>query len=75
MSGFTGLAVDKINGTTVTSLKHADELLHPESLPEFNVIEFFGGARPLIVPTAKVEEANERIQQIYAIDQLSNFED
>ena len=75
MTGFTGHAVDTINGTKVTSLKQANELLNPETPPEFHVIELFGGSRPLIVPTAKVTEANERIQRIYAIDHLSNLED
>lgn len=75
MTGFTGLAVDTINGTKVTDLKQANELLNPETPPEFHVIELFGGKRPLIIPTAKVAEANERIQRIYAIDQLSNLED
>ncbi|MEP4079590.1 trypsin-like peptidase domain-containing protein [Haloferula sp.] len=75
MSGFTGQAVDTINGTKVKNLKHAHELLHPETAPEFHVIEFFGGSRPLIIPSEKVNEANGRIQRIYAIDQLSNLED
>ncbi len=75
MTGFTGLAVDTINGTKITDLKQVNELLNPETPPEFHVIELFGGSRPLIVPTAKVAEANERIQRIYAIDHLSNLED
>lgn len=75
MSGFTGLAVDTINGTTVRNLKQAYDLLHPDDPPEFHVIELFGGNRPLIVPSEKVDEANQRIQRIYTIDQLSNLED
>jgi hypothetical protein len=75
MSGFTGHAVDTINGKTVRTLNQAYELLHPEDPPEFHVIEFFGGSRPLIIPSEKVDEANERIQRIYAIDHLSNLVD
>ncbi|MGB6223081.1 trypsin-like peptidase domain-containing protein [Haloferula sp.] len=75
MSGFTGKAVDTINGVKVKNLKHAHELLYPETPPEFHVIELFGGSRPLIVPSENVDEANERIQRIYSIDELSNLED
>ena len=75
MTGFTGRAVDTINGTTVRNMKHAHELLHPDDPPEFYVVELFGGSRPLIIPSAEVNAANERIQKIYAIDQLSNLEE
>ena len=75
MSGFTGRAVDTINGTKVRDLKQAHELLHPETPPEFHVVELFGGSRPLIIPSGKVDKANERIQRIYSIDRLSNLED
>ena len=75
MDGFTGFAVDKINGVKVRDLKHANELLHPAELPEFHVIELFGASRPLVVPSAPVEEANKRVQENYGIDRLSNLEE
>jgi hypothetical protein len=75
LDGFAGLAVDKINGTEVRDLKHANELLHPEKPPEFHVIEFIGADRPLIIPSAEVEAANRRVQKSYNIPRLSNLED
>ena len=73
VSDFAGLAVDKINGVTVKSLKHADELLHPASPPEFHVIELFGAPRPVVIPASAVEAANDRVKKTYAIERLSNF--
>jgi hypothetical protein len=73
LGGFTGLAVDKINGATVKSLKHANELLNPPAPPEFHVIELFGATRPIVIPGDVVEAANERVRRTYAIERLSNF--
>jgi hypothetical protein len=73
LSGFSGLAVDKINGTLVKSLKHAHELLNPETPPEFFVIELFGASRPLIIPGKDVAAANERVSRTYSIERLSNL--
>jgi S1-C subfamily serine protease len=75
LGGFAGRAVDKINGTTVKSLKHAHELLHPSEPPEFHVIELFGSPRPLVLPAAAVAAANERVRKNSAIERLSNLED
>jgi S1-C subfamily serine protease len=75
LGDFTGYAVDKINGVEVTDLKHANALLHPEKPPEFHVIELFGASRPLIIPSAEVEKANERIGQNYGITKLENLEE
>ena len=75
LGGFAGFAVDKINGTEVTDLKHAHELLHPETAPEFHVIELFGAPRPLVIPSAAVKDANERVSRNAGIPRLSNFED
>lgn len=75
LGDFTGFAVEKINGTEVRDLKHANELLHPTNLPEFHVIELFGANRPVIIPSAKVDEANKRVQENYGITRLSNLED
>jgi S1-C subfamily serine protease len=70
---FTGLAVEKINGIKVTSLNHADELLHQENPPEFHTIELHGANRPIIIPSAKVSESTKRIQSNYGITNLKNL--
>ena len=72
---FAGRAVDKINGVTVKSLKHANELLNAASPPEFHVIELFGAPRPVIIPGNAVAAANERVKKTYAIERLSNLND
>jgi len=72
---FAGHAVEKINGTEVTDLAHAYELLHPEEVPEFHVIELFGAERPVVIPSANVAAANERVQKNYNISSLSNLKD
>ena len=72
---FTGLAVEKINGLPVRDLKHAYGLLHAENPPEFHVIELYGAQRPVIIPSAKVNEANSRVQANYGISKLSNLKD
>lgn len=75
IDGVQGLAVDKINGVEVRDLKHAYELLHPATPPEFFVIELFGADRPVVVPAKEIEAANKRVQLNYDIDQLSNLEE
>ena len=75
LGDFNGYAVDKINGVPVTDLKQAHALLHPEKSPEFHVIELFGASRPLIIPSAAVREANERIAQNYGISKLENLDE
>jgi len=75
IDNFTGLAVEKINGIPVTSLNHAYELLNGENPPEFHTIELYGANRPLIIPSAKVEEANSRVQANYGISKLKNLEE
>ncbi len=75
LGAFAGYAVEKINGTEVRDLAHAHELLHPESPPEFHVIELFGAQRPLVIPSAEVEAANERVKRNYNISRLANLED
>jgi S1-C subfamily serine protease len=70
---YPGMAVEKINGTAVKSLKQAYELLHPEKAPEYFVIELLGGDRPLVLPAAAIEAADKRIQSGYNIPKLSNL--
>jgi S1-C subfamily serine protease len=74
LSGFAGFAVDKINGVEVRDLAQAHELLHPKEMPEFFVIELFDAERPIIIPSAKIAEANKRMQD-NGIDHLENLED
>jgi S1-C subfamily serine protease len=75
LGDFTGFAVDKINGVEVTDLKQAHELLHPKEAPEFHVIELFGASRPVVIPSARVEEANRRVAENYGITRLENLAD
>ncbi|MFZ9941455.1 MAG: trypsin-like peptidase domain-containing protein [Luteolibacter sp.] len=75
LGDFEGYAVDKINGVEVTDLKHAYDLLHPEKAPEFHVIELFGAERPLVIPSAKVAEAEARIAKAYNIGKMENLTD
>ena len=74
LSDFTGFAVDKINGVEVRDLAHAHELLHPKEVPEFFVIELFDAERPVVIPSAKVAGADERMRQ-NGITRLENLED
>jgi hypothetical protein len=73
MEDFSGLAVEKINGTTVTSLSHAHELLYQKNPPEFHTIELYGANRPLVISSAEVEAANKRVQSNYGISKLHNL--
>ncbi|MDP3851947.1 MAG: trypsin-like peptidase domain-containing protein [Luteolibacter sp.] len=73
LNDFAGQAVDKINGVEVTDFKQAFELLHPEKAPEFHVIELFGASRPIVIPSAAVGEANERVAKNYGISRLENL--
>jgi hypothetical protein len=74
LSNFTGFAVDKINGTEVRDLAHAHELLRPKEAPEFFVIELFGAERPIVIPSAKVADADKRMRE-NGITRLENLED
>jgi len=73
MDNFTGLAVEKIDGISVTSLSQAQELLNKENPPEFHKIELYGANRPLVIPSAEVEAANRRVQTNYGISKLHNL--
>jgi hypothetical protein len=75
LGDFAGFAVDKINGVEVTDLKHVHDLLYGENPPEFHVIELFGAIRPIVIPSADVAAANERVARQSAIPQLANLED
>ena len=75
LSGMTGLAVEKINGVEVTDLNHAHQLLNPKEAPEFHVIELFGAANPIVIPSAAVADANARVSRNYGIPSLENLKD
>ena len=75
LGDFSGFAVDKINGVEVTDLKQAYDLLHPKEVPEFHVIELFGASRPVVIPSALVKEANQRVAKNYGIAMLENLSD
>lgn len=74
LAEFAGLAVEKINGTEVLNLAQAYELLHPPQAPEYFVIELHGANRPLVIPSAKVQDANQRIQKSCGITRLFNLD-
>lgn len=74
ISGYAGTMVDEINGVKVTSLKHAHELLYAEEQPEFITIKCEGVSRPIIVPSAEVKAANQRIMQTSGIYVPFNLE-
>jgi S1-C subfamily serine protease len=74
LGGFTGFAVDKINGTEVRDLAHAHELLHPKEAPAFFTIELFDAERPIVIPAASVAAANQRMMD-NGIDRLENLQD
>ena len=75
LGDFSGFAVDKINGAEVNDLKQAYDLLHPEKAPEFHVIELFGADRPVVIPAAKIAEAEARIAKAYGITKMENLTD
>jgi len=63
LSGFAGMVVEKVNGKAIKSLKEIHELLHQDDPPEFITIEFAGGSRPLVIPSAEAAAAHPRIMQ------------
>lgn len=74
LSDYTGYVVRDINGVEVRDLAHASELLHPKEVPEFFVIGLFDAERPIIIPSAKVQEANKRMIA-NGIETLKNLKD
>ncbi len=73
LGDYAGFAVTRINGVDVTDLTHANQLLHPEKAPEFHVIELAGANRPVIIPSAGVEAANQRVAENSGIPKLVNL--
>jgi hypothetical protein len=75
LGDFAGFAVHKINGVEDTDLQQAYGLLHPKAPPEFHVIELSGASRPVIIPSAAVDDANARVAKNYGIARLENLTD
>lgn len=64
--------VEKINGREIDTLQDvADALDNPEE--GFTVIELLGNGRPIVLDTAAVEEARQRILQRYNVRQEQNL--
>jgi S1-C subfamily serine protease len=67
-SGFTGNAVESINGVKVTDIKQLHKLLNPEVMPEFFDIRCDGLSRPIILPGKDIQMHNARILKTYGVD-------
>ncbi|MGE9267736.1 MAG: trypsin-like peptidase domain-containing protein [Verrucomicrobiales bacterium] len=65
--GFKGMVLDEIDGVKVRSLKQVAELLSQENPPDYRELKFNGGARPLVLPSAEIEAAQERLMRRLSI--------
>lgn len=68
--GYGRRIVTKVNGEEVKGLSHLYGLLYPQDgqpRPDFTVIEFAGGSRPLIIDNSDIDNANARISAGYNI--------
>ena len=62
--------VTKVNGVEVKGLNHLHSLLYPAegtARPEYTVIELADAPRPLVIDSAAVDAANQRIAERYNI--------
>lgn len=67
-TGGTGNRIlKKVNGVEVTGISQLITLLYPEKMPEYFVLEFDEGERPIILEGKQVMEANKRIAEKYQI--------
>lgn len=71
ITGYGTRIIKKVNGTEVNGLSHLYELLYPVDgkRPEYIVLEFEEGGRPVVFSSSSIEEANQRIAGRYAIPQ------
>ncbi len=69
-----GLVVKSINGISISSLQQAHDILQQVPKDGSAVIELHGLNRPLVLPAAGVEAANQRIQAQYNIEQLERLQ-
>jgi len=74
MGAFKGQVVDTINDIKIKNLRHAHEILNAPSPPEFHKILFSGNSLPLIIPTAKVPEADSRIMRQVGISKAARLD-
>ncbi len=74
MGGFTGIAVSKVNGQKIKTLRQLHEILNAPNPPEYHVIEFNGGNRPLVIPSAEVPAAQKRIMAQVGITKAAQLD-
>lgn len=74
MTGFSGMVVDKVNGTKITELSQLHEILRAESAPEFHAITFIGAKRPLVLPSAQAKECHPRIMRQVGISREAQLD-
>lgn len=74
MGKFAGMVVDEVNGVKIKNLRQLHEILNAENPPEFHVIEFNGGAVPLIIPSAEVPAAQKRIMTQVGITKAAQLD-
>ena len=74
MGGFTGMVVSKVNGKKIKTLRQLHELLNAPNPPEYHVIEFNGGNRPLVIPSAEVPGAQKRIMAQVGITKAAQLD-
>ena len=74
MTGFAGMVVKELNGVQIKTLKQLHDGLRAEDAPEFHIITFVGGTRPLVLPSAKAQEAHQRILQQVGISREAQLD-
>ncbi len=74
MGGFTGLVVEEVNGQKIKNLRQLHAILNSDSPPEYHVIHFNGASRPLVIPSAKVAEAQKRIMTQSGVTKASQLD-
>lgn len=75
ISGYSGMVLDSVNGTEITSLAHLHKVLGEETDAEFLEFRFAGASRPIVLPVAEIPAANTRISELYAIPSSANLEE
>jgi hypothetical protein len=63
---FVSSVVDKVNGVTVKSLSHMNELL-AQSKDDFVRIDFLDRDLPLVMERSRIESAQKRVMETYGI--------
>ncbi|MFT7171867.1 MAG: S1-C subfamily serine protease [Paracoccaceae bacterium] len=74
MTGFSGLVVEELNGTKIKNLRQLHELLNAPKPPEYHVIKFNGASRPLVIPSAEVAAAQQRIMTQVGITKAAQLD-